>query len=205
MEVAEQVKQRIKGVIDSKEGLRLYKQKLEKGVKQYTKIMELYKNGNLEQSFKKEYIRFYRLSLLTRSFSKDNYNQFLERYFQLLKEGNTDLEYILKELHKIPNKKGIHTLQFSFATKLIHTIKPENPLNDQNVGVIIGKCYGKDKLKVYEHLKEVYTALLRNKEFMDILKNVRKEFEKLGEDLSMINDVKLIDFLVWQLEKVEKL
>lgn len=58
------------------------------------------------------------------------------RYFELLADKQTNLEIILSELYEIPTAKGKHSIQFSFATKLLHTIDNNKPIYDSKVAKI---------------------------------------------------------------------
>jgi len=50
------------------------------------------------------------------------------RFFELLDQKQINLETILSELYEIPTLKGKKTIQFSFATKLLHTINSNKPI-----------------------------------------------------------------------------
>lgn len=54
-------------------------------------------------------------------------------FFYLLEKREANLEYILSELYEIPTLKGKNTMQFSFATKLLHTIDNDKPIFDSRV------------------------------------------------------------------------
>ena len=44
------------------------------------------------------------------------------RYFEFLSQRERSLKTILEGLYHIPTKKKVKSLQFSFATKLLHTL-----------------------------------------------------------------------------------
>lgn len=134
-----------------------------------------------------------------------------ERYFVLLSNKQKDLKKILSELYKIPtlNSKNKNTIQFSFATKLIHTLDNNKPIFDTEVSrVILEKVQGKNKrdkidsyLKIYEGLEGLYTSLLKDGDIKNIIKKFRSKFKVKNNSISAI---KVLDFIIWSLGKLKK-
>ena len=50
-----------------------------------------------------------------------------------MESGEEDLGRILRELYEKETLRKAKTVQFSFATKLIHTINPNRPIFDSKV------------------------------------------------------------------------
>lgn len=132
-----------------------------------------------------------------------------KRYFELLEDRNEDLEVILEELYKIPTERNIHTVQFSFATKLLHTINENSPIFDSEVSVVIHKRVTgdtkEDKIKscreAFDFLKETYTGLLKEELVREVVSEFRDKFKVSASDVS---DIKVLDFIVWSLGKLKK-
>ena len=93
-----------------------------------------------------------------------------ERYFVLLADKK-DFETVLKDLYELPTrrKKNNHTIQFIFATKLLHTIDNTRPIFDTEVSTVIGRSRsGGDTLEakiksarsIYDYLQDLYINLL---------------------------------------------
>ncbi len=82
------------------------------------------------------YRSYYRLDLA--GLSKD----FKRAYFQILSGAsdvsNSDLKGMCRELVKYKNLKSQHSLQFSFATKLVAMVDPDLPIFDLYVGKTFG-------------------------------------------------------------------
>jgi len=89
-------------------------------------------------------------------------------YFELLKNKQTDLRIILSELYEIPMLRGMHAIQFAFATKLLHTINNDYPIFDSKVGNVINKrVTGRNKnekidscIEIYDYLIDLYKKLI---------------------------------------------
>ncbi|MFZ2038936.1 MAG: hypothetical protein WAV11_03285 [Minisyncoccia bacterium] len=130
-------------------------------------------------------------------------------YFKLLTKKKNDLGSILLELYKFPNRKGQNTIQFSFATKLLHTLDNNNPIFDAEVSdVIHKKRTGETKrekvkscIEIYEYLKQMYSNLLKDSKVKKVILKFRKRFN-VSE--SKISDIKALDFIIWSLGKVKR-
>jgi hypothetical protein len=131
-----------------------------------------------------------------------------KHYFELLADKQTKLESILSALYKIPTLKGKNTIQFSFATKLLHTIDNDLPIFDSEVGKIFNlKVNGTDRntkvtscIKIYDSLKIFYTELRGKEKIKAIISKFRQKF---NVDAGKISDTKILDFIIWSLGKLE--
>ena len=68
-------------------------------------------------------------------------DEFKKKYFELLENsrGNEpNITTICEELYCIKNRKGLNSLQFSFATKLANTVNPKLPIYDSEVAKMYG-------------------------------------------------------------------
>lgn len=69
-------------------------------------------------------------------------DEFKERFFYLFGEakkvGRVDIEYVVRDLYTIPNRKGLSSLQFSFVTKMANTVDRSYPIYDKEVASFFG-------------------------------------------------------------------
>lgn len=130
-----------------------------------------------------------------------------KRYFELLADSRNDLKEILLELYKIHTLRNRSTIQFSFATKLLHTINNNLPIFDAEVSRVLRKrVVGANReekiqscLEVFTFLKDVYSNLLRDEQVKKLVLRFREQF---GVDKNKMSDVKILDFIIWSLGKM---
>ena len=169
----------------------------------YLFIKREYKKGNINNNLVFQFIfrSFYKL---------DNAglgNELKRKYFELLANKKSDLKQILLELHKILTLKNKNSIQFSFATKLLHTLDNNNPIFDKEVKTVLCKAvYGKNPeekikscLKTYQFLKNIYFELLQDEKIREVIKRFREKFDNKNE----ISNVKALDFIIWSLGKLK--
>ncbi|HRY62193.1 MAG TPA: hypothetical protein P5056_00210 [Candidatus Paceibacterota bacterium] len=131
-------------------------------------------------------------------------------FFDLMTNKIRDLEKILDALYQLPTLRGNNTIQFSFATKLIHTIDNNEPIFDAEVSnVIQRRVAGNNKeqkiqscVELYNFLKSLYLKLLSDDKIKELISIFRKEF---GVNKYQVSDIKILDFIVWTLGKLEKM
>lgn len=126
------------------------------------------------------------------------------RYFEFLDQREGGLGTILEGLYHIPTTRKLKSLQFSFATKLLHTLDSRRPIYDSKVAELLGLPVKKGKdfaanidtcVAVYEELREAQQQLLRD----DGIKNQVAALKALYK--SRISNEKALDFLLWSAAK----
>ena len=166
-------------------------------VDKYPSIMRMYQEcGCLSNNFQREYKIFYQLN--TAGLSDEQ----KQKYFGLLSNKADRLETILDALYKMPTRKNLHSIQFSFATKLLHTLDVNQPIYDSNVGKMFDlKVVGSNKeqkirscLEIYNFLKSTYRSLLSDSKIRSLISAFREEFGYGENDMS---DTKVLDFIIW--------
>lgn len=176
------------------------------GLKKYIFLKKRFEDGQIsDDEFKTSFKNFYGLNNagLTPTFKS--------RYFELLSESSKETELcgIIKSLYEIPNYKGIKTIQFSFATKLLHMFDNSRPIYDSKVASVLtlDNPYGlKGNSKIlwcddtYKKLRYKYVELLNNKRVKNIISEMRCRFS----DSRDISDTKAIDFILWLMPKKKK-
>ncbi len=132
-------------------------------------------------------------------------------FFELLADKEVSLEKILEELYELPTlrKKNKNTIQFSFATKLLHTINNNKPIFDAKVSAVIHKNKrGNDReskikscLEIYNFLKNLYSDLLNNEKIKKLISKFRSKFDVTENQMT---DIKILDFIIWSLGNLEE-
>ncbi len=158
------------------------------------------KNVRRDGDFQREYKYFWgmnRAGLTEKIFDK---------YFDLLTERERNLGKILLIIYNIPRRDGNRSIQFSFTTKMLHTIDNNLPIYDS----LVGKAFnlrisgnGKERIKSccenYIILKDYCSFLLKEKNLMAVVGEFRKGCCVNKKDIS---DIKIIDFFVWANESL---
>lgn len=133
-------------------------------------------------------------------------SQWYDRYYSLLetqKDNPQSFAELLRELHKYDNN-----LEVSFASKLIATINPSEPIWDQYVIANLGleKDWEHSKKlpleervqfadRIYLIIKQCYQEIIRSPEGQQCIERFDRELPKYK---ATISDVKKIDFLLWR-------
>ncbi len=171
--------------------------KLEKGLEKYVKLMELFQKTDVKNNadFKRLYIGFYRMGRRT----KDFYNV----YFDYLEKNKDNKEIsFIKILEHLKCKTN--RVEASFASKMLHTLKPDMPILDsivlKYIGLSLPGYYCKDRL---ERINSVYSQLVTwyeaNQETVsDFVKIFDKRFKKKSDYPNIsVSNIKKADFIIW--------
>lgn len=167
----------------------------------YDYIMKNYKKTKLSDTskskeFRSKYTSFYVMGTTT----SNNYKDFYFARFELLKnKGDVSLEEIFSEL----NQYGSNTCYFSFATKMLATIRPEKPIFDKWVRFALSLpevgSYGtleektKRALHIYNDLENWYDKNMINLYVLDWIKCFDEHLPKYRH----ISNVKKVDYFLW--------
>ena len=160
------------------------------------------KRENSSPDFKAKYRKFYQLDAARLS------SEFCESYFALLEKNRDkeeiDIRDIIEKLYELKcNKKGTHSVHFSFASKLVHTIHSDLPIYDSMVAAFyyfpVKAYWSKDRkieeyLLSYEFLKREYTRIMDQNILEQSIDKFKNKF-CVGEEYS---NVKIIDTLIWR-------
>lgn len=171
----------------------------------YLFLKNKYADGDIQGNHVFQFVfrSFYRLDNAGLS------NEMKNRFFELLAEKQTNLGIILSDLYEIPTKKGVKSMQFSFATKLLHTIDNSKPIYDTEIGSLTyprPKHSDKDTmiqsyLDLYNNLEQLNAKLLENDKIQRVISKFRFQFQV---DKEKISDVKALDFIMWSLGKINE-
>ena len=171
----------------------------------YSFIRNEYAKGNIQENFVFQFV-------FRRAYGLDNAglsDEMKKRFFELFAEKQTDLKTILSHLYEPLTKKGHHSIQFSFATKLLHTIDNSKPIFDKEIeSLTYSRPKHSDKdiriqsyIELYNKLERLDAELLKNEKVQRVILKFRQKF---GVDKEKISDVKSLDFIMWSLGKIKE-
>lgn len=159
-----------------------------------------------DQVFQFVFRSFYRLD------SAGLTDAFKTEYFKTLEDLRATDAVKLKDLadqfHRIPTLRGKNTLQFSFSTKLAHTISVAYPIYDTEVAHAFGftkpasgdyQARLNELLDFYDWLKGAYETILKDRLMIQTIQAFRNKFSAQAPDL---DDVKVLDFIFWSAGKL---
>jgi len=174
----------------------------QEGIDLYLFIQEQFtkqKSGVYGNYFKKLFLMFYgtRISQIPTYFDKlfDN-----NLYNSLHKIENFDeLEIIYEELLDSFYSDS-DKYQYSYISKLVHTINPDFPIYDSNVIIALGLKESPDTEQrrkefwsiTYKKIYNIYQIIIEE----ELLKEVIENFS-LKREITSMNNIKILDFLFW--------
>jgi hypothetical protein len=135
-------------------------------------------------------------------------DEYFKKYFELLNTrdfGNQNkLTDFLTKMDGILTSQNHNSIQFSFATKALHTINNDLPIYDVHVGNFFQLRNPNDtrlpiqdriatRQRIYNELITKFSNLLSLDETRKYLSGIRSKLN--GADV--INDTKLLDFIIW--------
>ena len=157
------------------------------------------KSGAPGKNFKKIFPLFYGtrinqiLTYFDKLFDKNLYNT-------LHKIENFDeLEIIYEELLDFFHADS-RKYQYSYISKLIHTINPDFPIYDSYVKVALGLKESPDTEQrrkefwniIYKKINNIYQIIIEK----ELLKEVIEDFS-IKREITNMNNIKILDFLFW--------
>jgi len=174
----------------------------------YLKMAEMFKGTNVSNNneYKTNYRKYWQLNAARLS------DHYCDHYFKVMEHyrdnDHIDIEDVVNRLYEVPsNSKEIKTLQFSFATKLLHTIDNTQPIYDS----LVGDFYFFPRINLswkYEHklrdYKKIYYFLQKEqKRILDkgLLSESIQRFRERFSPLLYYTDQKIIDTLIWEFSK----
>jgi len=171
----------------------------------YLKMAEMFNAGRVSDNdeYKTIYRKYWQLNAARLC------DHYCNHYFQVMEdyrqEAHIDIEDVVKALYEVPsNSKGRKTIQFSFATKLLHTIDNTRPVYDS----LVGDFYFFPQVKPSWKYSKKLTACTRAYEFLVreykrildeglLSESIRKCRERFGLPRTY-TDQKIIDTLLWK-------
>ena len=177
----------------------------------YLTLLNIFQNVDVAQDaeFQSKYCRYWRL------FGAGLSQNFRSAYFELMEglRGRPipSIGEVTRILYDVPsNKSGRKTLQFSFASKLLHTLDPHRPIYDSMVATFYrfmvpapNKSFDvrlQSFLSFYGFLIIEYKKVLSNGLIQRAIAHFRHRFSVPDE----YTDEKIIDTLVWRAMDLRK-
>ena len=169
-------------------------EKTKKGIEKYLKIMELVGKTNVaeNQIFQHLFNGFYQVRR----------NQDWRKTFYALMEEKkgkkTDIDEIMTYLADNTQRKSV---ELSFASKLLHTIDPSNPIYDKKVSDFLHlkgpSAYWTNEAKRIRQ-NENYKAVSEWYQSQQFKNYVQLFDEMFPEYAGRVGDVKKADFIIWR-------
>lgn len=172
----------------------------------YKFLQHEFLKGNITKNclFQFVYRSFYRLDNagLTKEFKQE--------YFNIMEEyrgsDNVNPHEIVMRLYNFERIKGDNSIQFSFTTKLINTVKNDYPIYDAEIAKVFG--FSKYNLKDLEKkinkyldkhriIYDTYNKIIKDK----LLANTLEKFDEKFYENNLTN-IKKIDFVIWACGKI---
>lgn len=174
----------------------------------YNQIMDNIKTQNVSnnEKFQKVYNKYYGLNVSTDDTYKEKYYQYMEEI-----KNKKDISYE-KVIRSLKEKTG--RVDYSFASKLLHTINQEMPILDKHLMRLLGfalKERGTDDeriayyIDVHKTVKEEYD-MIRNNYSSGMVPNkaiykALKEFDNVYSNNKNLSVAKKIDCILFRMRK----
>ncbi len=174
-------------------------------IRTYLTLMGRFRNVNVVENteFQAKYCKYWRL------YGAGLSQSFRASYFELMEgiRGRPipNIGEVTSILYEVPsNKNGRKTIQFSFASKLLHTLDPHQPIYDSMVATFYRfsvpaptksfEARLRSFLSFYDFLCTEYKNVLGNELLQQSITRFRHQFSLPSE----YTDEKIIDTLVWR-------
>jgi len=159
-----------------------------------------------DSDYRRKYKVFWRLNTARLS------DSFCERYFELLEEtmsSNLNIQEVSERLYLKQTHNGRRSLQFSFASKLLHMTDPKLPIYDS----MISAFYFYNEPKRTKDAKERISGLAGFHDFLTneycriisdgLLSPAIKQFRRKLQPKTF-TDQKVVDSLLWAFVSMQK-
>ncbi len=158
-------------------------------------------NAATDRPFQLAYRDYWRMNVA--SLSDDYYGRYFARLETLKHEDSFDIDANLRELAVIPDRAGRSSLQFSFATKLLHTVNPTAPVYDTAAAsfyFFVPPAADKamaarldELVSFYAFMRHEYHRVIREDLLLPAIGRLRDRFD-VGAEMP---DERAVDLLIW--------
>lgn len=181
------------------------KEAILEGIDNHTLMKYVWLQKNLLQcdvsqneEYQKNFVSFYRMRFASKAYRK----AFFESMEAQKNGGCLSFEEISRRLYPIDNKH-----EFSFISKLIHTLDPTRPIYDSKVDAVLGlkRSYRKDFESCLKRDNALLSEISRQYDFLKNDSEIRPILDCIDEMTRdfIMTDEKKVDFLLWMLGKIE--
>ncbi len=173
----------------------------------YNFLKSEFKKSNVTENYLFQFVfrNFYRIDNagLTPEFKKE--------YFKILEQNRNEKQFdfkkVLRRLYSFPNRKGQNTLQFSFATKMFHTINDMMPIYDNEVAKMfsMSRPYQSEfEIKLDKYLDQLDKIQNAYEQIIDqaLLPKTIGLFDQVFKD-NKLSEMKKLDFIFWSAGKIK--
>jgi hypothetical protein len=154
--------------------------------------------------FQRDYRSFY---IMNRAGLTD---EMKNEYFKIMQEKRgqkvIDPSDIVNRLYQFERLKGDKSLQFSFTTKLMHTVNNDYPIYDSKVSKVFHFLRPDEQdienklnhyVEQYNEIKKSYETILSDNLLYSTIKSFNEKFKN-----NNLPNIKIIDFVFWSCGKV---
>jgi hypothetical protein len=163
-------------------------------------------NVAADKDFQRKYRVYWRMNVARLG------EDFYRRYFGLLEDskttGSPNVAFVVQHLSVKSNSTERQSIQFSFASKLVHTLDPRAPVYDSLVTAFyfFVPTSSRDKpgkkldqlLEFYSFLRAEYERVIR----LGLLDTAVHRFRERIQLQERLCDERVIDFLIWGFVKL---
>ena len=160
-----------------------------------------------DRNFQNDFRTFYQLNIA--GLTEDFKTEYFRRLQGLRGMDPIDLRDLVLDFYFIPTRRGHNSLQFSFVTKLVHTLDASCPIYDREIAEAFAfSPPGNHKpvrqrlgmlIEFHERLKATYGEILDQGLLNPTVQDFRTIFH---EQAPFIGNVKIIDFIFWSTGKL---
>ena len=152
------------------------------------------RNVAVDTEYRKKFSGYYRMRFVSQEYR----DQFFELFEEIKSESSPSFRVVSQELFQVDGKH-----EFSFITKMLHTIEPSRPIYDSQVDIAleIHRYYQpnfEEKLRQDEHILAQISAAYRELASSPGMIELLAEFDKIIPGHTMSAEKK-IDFILWAL------
>ena len=152
------------------------------------------RNVAVDTEYRKKFSGYYRMRFVSQEYR----DQFFELFEEIKSESSPSFRVVSQKLFQVDGKH-----EFSFITKMLHTIEPSRPIYDSQVDIAleIHRYYQpnfEEKLRQDEHILAQISAAYRELASSPGMIELLAEFDKIIPGHTMSAEKK-IDFILWAL------
>lgn len=172
-----------------------------KGHEKYLAIMQMINDPTVDVStdsvFQSIFSGYYFPSVIKQKFKKT--------FFDYMQGSRAACPSYEKALRDLADSSG--SLHYSFASKLLHTLNPENPVLDKHIMRLMGfdlmdSNYNVEKrIKHYSDAFEIITAEYQSYKEKPFMVEAIKAFDKAAGIFESVSYTKKVDMLLFRLHK----
>ena len=152
------------------------------------------RNVAVDTEYRKKFSGYYRMRFVSQEYR----DQFFELFEEIKSESSPSFRVVSQKLFQVDGKH-----EFSFITKMLHTIEPSRPIYDSQVDIALGihryyQANFEEKLRQDEHILAQIAAAYRELASAPGMIELLAEFDKIIPGHTMSAEKK-IDFILWAL------